>query len=507
MSSIAFDNVSAVIRKPGVYQEENNRRAVQGVAPRPSRAVILGLQTATATIAEATLIAVPDADTAETYFGRGAMVAQMVKAFKRQNPHTELYVCALDPASGTNSTISVQFTGTSTAAGTLALGIAGRRIEIAIPSGTANTAIPALVTTELALAKNTDLGVTAADATLGECSFTADDDGTHGDQIRILVNPRDTDALPAGITIGAGDDDQYLAGGATDADVDTALTAIGNEDFQHVVCGFTDTTNLGKVQDWLVTQWGPAVKKEGHAYAAYCGTLANTTTAGNAENSKHMDLVGPGKIPQTPWIAAAVYGARCARNWEVDPNRPMQNTYLAEGQEDIYGIDAPKSADKFTDAQIETLLSDGVACIEYVVGKPKIVRAITTYQLNASSVPDESYMDTITMLNLMNYFYQWRVMLTTKHPNSKAAADGTSFNPGVAVVQPSTLVGDAGDLYEDMIREGWVQDLDGFLDDLTIAYPGGSSDYGRFDIQTAPRLVVGARVFALQHQFINGVPN
>lgn len=502
--SVAFDNIAADIRKPGSYIEENNRRAVQGTAPRPSRALLIGLRTTTGTVAEAVLTATPDAATGETQHGRGSMLAQMVAAFKKQNPHTEVYTISMDPASGTNATIATVFSGTATAAGTVALQIAGKRIEIPVAVGVTASQLGDLIDTEIALAKHTDLGVTSANTT-GSVAWTAVDDGTHGNQIRILVNPRDTDAMPAGLTLTGGDADQYLASGATDADVDTALTAVGNEDFQVIVTGLADTTNLGKVQDWLTTQWGPAVKKEGHAVAAYNGTFANTQTAGNAENSKHMTLWGPGKIPQNPWVAAAVLGARIARNWEVDPNRPMQNTFVAEAQEGLYGIDAPFAADKFTDAQIETLLTDGVACVEYQNGKPKIVRAITTYQTNASSVPDTSYLDTITMLNLMNYFYQVRAMLSSKFPNHKAAADGTTFNPGVAVVQPSTLKGAFRDLYDDMIDAGWVQDAEGFKDDLVVQING--SDPGRFDCIHAPRLVVGARVFAVQVQFILGVPN
>jgi len=502
--SVAFDNISADIRKPGTYIEENNRRAVQGTAPRPSRAVIIGMQTATATLAEATLVAVPDGDTGETYFGRGSPIAQTVWAFKKQNPHTELYCVALDPASGTNATIDTVFTGTSTAAGTLALQVNGKRIEIPVAASVTASALGDLIDTEIALARNSDLGITSAN-TAGTVAWTAVDDGTHGNYMRVIVSPLDSDSLPAGIGITAGDEDQYLATGATDPDVDTATAAIGNEDFQIVVSMFNDTTNLGKVQDWLTTQWGPAVKKEGHAVAAFTGTYSNTQTAGNAENSKHMTLWGPGKVPQLPWVVAGVMGGRVAQNWEVDPNRPMQNTFVAEAQGGLYGIDAPKPVDKFTDAQIETLLSDGVACIEYVAGKPKIVRAITTYQTNASSVPDTSYLDTITMLNLMNYFYQVRAMLSSRYPNHKAAADGTAFNPGVAVVQPSTLKGSFLDLYDNMIDAGWVQDAEGFKEDLVVEING--SDPGRFDCIHAPRLVVGARVFAVQVQFLLGVPN
>ena len=50
----------------------------------------------------------------------------------------------------------------------------------------------------------------------------------------------------------------------------------------------------------------------------------------------------------------------------------MQNTFLAEGQETLYGIDAPTSAAQFTASQIETLLRDGITPLEYPVGKPKI---------------------------------------------------------------------------------------------------------------------------------------
>lgn len=497
---MGFDTIPDSIRKPGAYQEENARSALSGPVSRPLRVLIIGIQTSTATRAEATLALCPDGDTAETDHGRGSPIAHTVWAFKKQDPHSEVHTIALDPAAGTNATITTVFSGTATAAGTVALQIAGKRIEIPVTVGMTHTQLGDAIDTEIALARNTDLGVSSSNA-LGTVTWTCVDDGSHGNQIRILVNPRSTDKMPAGLALTAGDADQYLASGATDPDVDTALAGVGNEDFQIVVCGLTDTTNLGKVQDWLSTQWGYAVKKEGHAVAAYCGTFANTQTAGNAENSKHMTLWGPGKIPQTPWVVAGVMGGRVAQNYRVDPNRPMQNTFVAEGQEGLYGIDAPFAADKFTDAQIETLLTDGIACIEYVVGKPKVVRAITTYQTNASAVPDTSYLDTTTLLNLMNIFFQTRAMWESRYPNHKAAADGQSFAPGTPVVQPTTLRGSLLDLYDDMVEPGWVEDAKGYAEDLSITYPGGASDAGRFDVVAKPRLVQGARVLAMQHQF------
>ncbi len=500
--TVLFNNIGQK-RKPGPYIEETNTRAVQGTSARPSRAVLIGLLASAGTKVEAELTTVPDGDTGETYFGRGSSLSHMVWAFKKQNPHTELWAVGLDVVSGTNATADTVFTGTATAAGTVALRIAGKKIEIPVAVGDTATVFGDAIDTEIALAANTDLPVTSANVT-GTVSWTAVEDGTHGNHIRVTVNEKDNEAMPAGLTLTGGDEDQYLATGAGTYDIDTALASLAGETFQIYSAWTVDTADLGKLQDHVAANWAPEVKKEAHSVVCFTGTLANTTTAGNAENSKHQTMLGPGRIPQSNWVAAAVMAGRVAKNWEADPNRPMQNTFLAEGQEGLYGIDAPLPADRFTAAQIEILLTDGVTPLEYVVGAPKIVRAITTYQTNAAATPDVSYMDTITMLNLMNYFFQMRTRLELRYPNSKAAADGKSFSPGIPIVQPSTLRAEFLDVYEDMIDEGWVQDFEGFDEDLVVEING--TDPGRFDSIHAPRLVVGARVFAIQVQFILGVP-
>lgn len=498
---MAFDSIPDNVRTPGVIQEENARSALSGTFPRPLRGLLVGMNTVAATIAEAVKVATPDGDSGDTQHGRGSMLAQMVWGFLKQNPRVEIDTIGLDPAAGTNATEATVFTGTATAAGTVALQVCGRRIEIPVVGTETASEVGDLIDTELALAKHGDLGVGTAN-TAGSVAWTATDDGTHGNFIRIIVSPRDTDSLPTGLGITAGDEDLYLASGATDPDLDTALAVVGSQKYEVVVIGLMDTTNWGKAQDWMATQWGYSVKKEGHLIVCYSGTFANTQTAGNLENSKHMTVLGPSKIPQLPWQAAAVMGGRIAQNWAVDPNRPMQNTNLVEAQEGLYGIDAPKDGDAFTDAQIETILTDGITPLSYeVAGKPKIVRSITSYQTNAAAVPDTSYLDTVTMLNLMNIFYQTRTMLGIRFPNHKAAADGQTFTPGTAVVQPSSLSAALLNLYDDMLGPAWVEDAAGYATDLSITYPGGASETDRFDVVAKPRLVQGARVFAFQHQF------
>lgn len=499
MSTIAFDRIGSP-RTPGVQMEENARGAVVGSSIRSNRVLLIGLLGSAATLSPATLYQVPDPDTGVAAVGEGSMLAHMIRAAFKQYRHAEYWVIGLANPTGTNASVDTVFSGTATAAGTIVLRLAGKKVEIPVAVGDTADNVGDAIDTEVALAKHNELPVTSSNSS-GTVTWTAKEDGTHGNFIRVSVNAHPSDpAIPAGLSLTGGDEDQFLSGGATDADVDTALAGVGNEAFDVVGCGFTDTTNLGKVQDWADDEWDPAVAHEMITVAGHCDSYANTVTAGNAENSKLMVLAAPGLVPQTPWVVAAIMAARIADNWVRDPNRPMQNGYLAEGQGTLYGIDAPVGQAKFTALQIEGLLSDGVAPIKFDrVGKPQIVRVITTYQTNSAGVPDASYLDATTILNLKNFFFQTRSMLLQRHPDSKLAEDGTRVDPGQVVATPKGVKADLLELYGVMEAAGLVQDAEGYAEDLLVTI--NDADKSRVDILCKPRLVVGARVFAIQVGF------
>lgn len=497
--SIAFDRIGSP-RTPSVQIEENARGAVQGSSVRPNRVLLVGLLGSAATLAAATLYQVPDEDTGVDAVGEGSMLAHMVRSAFRQYPHAEYWVAGLANPSGTNASVDTVFSGAATAAGTVVLRVAGKKIDIPVAVGDSATDVGDAIDTEIALARNNELPVTSSNTT-GTVTWTAKEDGVHGNYIRVSINRDASDPpIPAGLALTGGDEDQFLGSGATDADIDTALTAVGNNWFSVVVSGFADTTNHGKLQDWADGQWAPDVAQEVIAVAGTCDSYANTVTDGNAENSKLMVLAAPGLVPQTPWVVAAVVGARIAENWVRDPNRPMQRSYLLEAQGTLYGIDAPVGQAKFTASQIETLLSDGVAPISFDrVGKPQLVRVITTYQTNSAGVPDASYLDATTLLNLMNFFYQHRVRFLLRHPDSKLAADGTRFSPGQVVATPGSIRADMLELYDEFESDGLVQDAEGYADDLVVGINEG--DPNRVDVLCKPRLVVGLRVIAIQVGF------
>jgi len=145
-STISFNGMPASIRVPGSYIEFDNSRALRGLTEWPARVLLLGQRLAAGTVAAATPVRVTDAGQARTYFGRGSLLAHMFEAWFRVNPLTEVWGCALDDVGAgvaANSTIVVS--GTATASGVIALLLGGRRVEVAVTSGDAATAVASAI--------------------------------------------------------------------------------------------------------------------------------------------------------------------------------------------------------------------------------------------------------------------------------------------------------------------------------------------------------------------------
>src|SRR5690606_14283898 len=117
-----------------------------------------------------------------------------------------------DPEGGSAAEGTLVVTGPATAAGTVALYIAGRRLSIAVASGDTGNSVADAIAAEI----NDDdtLPVTAA-AVTGTVTVTARHAGVIGNDIDLRVSYYSGEALPAGIGIAI----TAMAGGAGDVDV------------------------------------------------------------------------------------------------------------------------------------------------------------------------------------------------------------------------------------------------------------------------------------------------
>ncbi len=488
--TISFNSIPINIRTPGAYIEIDNSNALQGLPGIPSRMLVIGGRLSTGTVAEAVPTRVLSEDEAEAYFGRGSMLHLMFRALKANNDWTEVWAVALDDASGSVAAAGdVTFGGTVTTAGTLNLYIAGQRVRVAV----ATTDGGDDVATNVAAAINaaTDLPVTAAvnGETAEQVDITARNKGVTGNDIDLRVNHYPDEKLPAGLTVAF----TAMASGSANPDIADAITILGDQWFTDWVVPYTDSANLVALEAELATRFGPMVMQDASAYTAARGAHAALTTLGNARNSPHLSIIGADNSPTAPWAWAAALGGVAAYYTKIDPARPLQTLPLK-------GIIAPKVEDQFTLQERNLLLYDAISTFTVNDGgMVQIERLITTYETNAQSVDDASYLDVNTLKTLAYLRFSTRARILQKFPRHKLANDGTRYGAGQAVVTPKIIRAELIALMRQWEDAGLAENIDQFKADLIVER--SSTDVNRVDALIPPDIINQFRVFAANVQF------
>jgi len=487
MPSISFNSIPSNYLVPGQYIEFDPSRAIKGLAVIPHVALIVAPRLSTGTVAAATPFPIGSPSAAELGFGRNSVGSFMGKSFKKNNPYTELWgIGVADNGSGVAATGTFAFTGPATAAGVVYAYIAGVRIPVTVSSGDSATVIGAAL---VAAMSDYELPVTGSNNT-GTVTFTARNKGTTGNKIDLRLNYNDGEALPSGVTCVV----TAMASGATDGDVSGAITAWGDTQYHTVVSAWDDDTNLDLFEAELLSRWGAMRQKEGHLFAATKGSQGTMSTAGNARNSYLSSVIGTGLSPTPTYVWASAVGAVDAYQTSIDPFRPRTTLPLV-------GCLPPAKASQNTDAERNILLSDGISTFKVDGGGNCIIeRLITTYQTNASSVADTTYLDIMTPRGLAALRYTQRARIALKYPRHKLAGDETAIPAGQAIVQPKMIKSELINLFKDWVEAGWVENIDQFKTDLVVVR--NTSDQNRVDVQMSPDLINAFFIYAGQIQFI-----
>ncbi|HEX7821043.1 MAG TPA: phage tail sheath subtilisin-like domain-containing protein [Sphingobium sp.] len=485
--TISFNAIPLSIRVPGAYAEFDSRNATGGLYEVNNRILLVGQKLAAGPIAALTPIRIFDEATAIAAFGRGSMLARMAKFAKAADRYSDIWAIALeDPGAGVQATQTLTFTGPATAAGTIALLIAGQAVETGIAS--ASTATQAAVAAAAAINGMPDLPVTATSAA-GVVTVTARHKGTCGNDIDIRHSFRDGETLPAGLTLAIA----AATAGTSDPDYATVWTVIGDEDFRTIIVGNATATTLLAVEAELNDRWGPLRMLESTAYAAKRGSVGTATTFGNARNNPLVSTIGTGLSPTAPWEWAASYGAIVGYYSAIDPARPFRTLALP-------GVIAPVTGARFTRAERELLLRDGISTWNAQPdGTVVIERAITMYQVNGAGVADTAFLDVNTPLTLAYIRQSVRARVLLKYPRHKLADDGTNFSPGQAIVTPIIIRAELIALAREWEEAGLVENIDQFVADIIVERD--ASDRGRINALLPPDLVNQFHVFAAQIQF------
>lgn len=485
--AISFDAIPNTIRVPMVAVEFDSSKAVGGLGQQVYTVLLIGQRTAAGTAAALEFKGVTAAAQAATLFGPGSMLAHMCAKFLDNNPWTRLVAVALDDLPGAvaaSATLTV--TGAATAAGLLALYVAGHRIRVAVSSGDSADDVAAAVAA--AIQADDTLPVTAA-AVAGVVTLTARNKGLAGNGIDVRLNYYSDDALPAGIAVAVAD----MAGGLGNPDLADLIAAMGDTWYNVMCLPYTDAESLRLVEEELADRWGPMRQIEGLAFTAARGSHAELATLGNSRNSPHVSIMHCHGIMESPWEVAAAVSAVVAYYGNIDPARQMRTLPLS-------GITPPVDADRFTTQENNLLLYDGISTV-YVDagGVVRLQRVITTYKLSPAGGVDSAYLDIMTPLTLGYLRYDWRNYLLNTYPRHKLANDGTRYGVGQKIITPKVGKAEAVARYRLWEESGLVENAEFFKANIIVER--NATDPDRLDFLMTPDLINNCMVVGVQMQF------
>lgn len=398
--NISFDSIPSSIRKPGKYFEFNNSLAVRTLPSNLQRVVIVAQMTAAGTAEANTLVQVFDAETAATLFGRGSQAHRMVKAAITAYAYLQLFVLPVaDHAQGVAAAATVTYTGTAASAGSIYLNLMGT--EFTVPVSAGDTAADVAASALEAINAETDLPVTVA-AAAGVLTLTARNAGLLGNALTLQAS-----ASATGVAVAK----TVFAGGLNDADITDALAANQKSGHEIWVVPYNAQTQLTTLRTHLNFISGPMEQRRAIGVFASTGTLSAATTLQALLNAERITYaLVPGSATPGEEVAAG-YAAVIAS--EEDPARPLNTLELAN-------VAVPPVASRLTRTEQEACLANGVTPLEVGSGDTvQIVRAITTYTVNATGVADISWLD-LTTIRTMDYVAKaCRERIELRFPRSK----------------------------------------------------------------------------------------
>lgn len=402
--NISFDSIPGSIRKPGKYIEFNTKLAVRTLPTNAQEVLILGQRLAGGSVATLTPTRVFSDAEAATYFGQGSMLHRMVRAAINANAYVSLTCLAVDDAAaGVVATGGLALTGPASGTGVATLTVGKDAVQVAVESGDTAAEIAAEIVAQAA--QQPDLPVALA-ANAGALTITAKHKGSLGNSIK-LAFASTAPGLAGAVTA--------MTGGQTDPSVTAALAAVAGAGHNIIITPYSDVDNLVALRTHLEFTGGPLEQRGAVAVYALAGTLASATTLAGSVNHGRISGALLRGARRLPWEIAAAYGAVVAS--EEDPARPLNTLALT-------GIDVPDVADRLTRTEQEVLLHNGVTPLE--VGPDgtsvQIVRAITTYTVNAEGVDDVALLDLTTILTMDYVRKAVRERVVLRFPRSKLSS-------------------------------------------------------------------------------------
>lgn len=490
---MSLGNIPDDFRVPLVIIDIDNSQALDSAPAQSRKIIVIGQQSPTGTATALTSNRITSDGTADQLYGKGSMLAGMLKTLRKANSYTEVWAMGLaDIAAGAAAKSDLTISGPATAAGTLALLVNGISVQVGVSADdTADTIATAIIT---AVNKLPDTQVTAAlkaDSTT-IVTLTANWKGVTGNAMDVRLNYYTGEQTPAGVAVAM----TAFTGGTGTPDIAAVVAALGDDWYTDIVFPYNDTQSLNTIRDELLERWGPLQMIEAQLWTAFRGTHAESGTFGETRNDWLISCLGTNIAPQPHWLWAASYGGIAAYYLANDPARPLQTLVLP-------GILPPAKDVRWDMPERNLLLHDGIATHNVDAGgNVCIEREITMYRVNQYGDADTSYLNVQSPATLGRIRYVIKNRFSNRYPRHKLAGDDVLdlLDPGQPVMTPKIGRAELLDIaLTELIPAGLVEDFDDYKDTLEVYLDGADKD--RLNFICHPNLVNQLRVLAGLIQF------
>jgi phage tail sheath gpL-like len=459
LSEVQFNEVPSNILVPFFWGEFNSGGSPYENFPRP---LLVGQKTSAGKApAGVPYGPIESHNDAIAQFGPTSMLVSMYDMAASAAPLQPFWALPIADPTGAAAVGNITFTAPGVT-GQAVLYVMGRTCTFQVNSSdtasmvcvNAAAAINALSADGAPVGSNVPVTAAQDGSTPGKCDVTFAHLGALGNGVELLFATDQPNVLnSSNSTVTA------LAAGSGVPSLATPLANLGSVQYDWIAAPYADSASTAALAAFLSDnngRWSPAEQLFGHYTTSYLGvSLSTLVTFGNTQNSQHVTVFGgfgSGASPSPPWeVAASLCGIE-ALHLANPPelSRPLQTLVLP-------GIVPPRDQTTWwTTAERQALYSDGIAAGKVgPANQCQIDRMVTTYQLTAAGIADQTFLDIETMAQGMYTMRYFRTQITDEWGRAAFADEDPNNDPNVAT--PAKLANSLIFAYDDLCALGVAQ--------------------------------------------------
>ncbi len=498
---VSFNNIPDS-RLPFMWVEFDNSAALSS---KPIwKTLIIGYKSLTGTAKENDLILISSEKQAIDYFGEGSNLHQQIAVYKKNDTNVETWAVAIPETQGAVAAKAyflidlVNPTG-AIGDGIISIFLFGEIIDISISGAKKIDDVSVQIATAITASKKVPV-VAEVDKTDPRLIIfsTQHKLSIYNIGYSVTKNDFENKPLPSNVKIGTLPDGKKsdFSGGSGEPDLDSLFkNVIKDQRFNAFVSPFYSKKANKIFSDILDKRTLPSSQNDGVSFVTTTISDLNDPLLKDcfgSLNSEYILTFSYASSLSPAYLINAAIAAQVSLSASLDPGMPLQTLPL-------YAIQPPILKNRATADERTSFLNSGFGTVTTVGDTPRIERALTSYKLNDSGIPDESYLPAENIFILSYLRFDIKSYFWSKYSRFKLGNDGGNYSNSQKVMTPNLAKSEIISRFLKWEEQGLVQDSKLFIDNLVVER--NEKNRGRLDFLLPPKLIDQLVQVSMQIQF------